>query len=799
LRQELDSNLVVWLKEAMSLDQIKCQVLKRINDQIDKLCSESLPQLDIPVSPDLHHDMKLSMVELIDKACNGDLDPDGSIGHLIELSYSIDLGDYRGKIKSMLDTWIPKSMNVAAASENWQRWTKAKKLLYGRFSTSKNPELEREISVAENSLFSTSLCHGLLAKIQQLYSDKGYFKKLLLSPFDEKKNGCTLLQEFKDAGTEYWTAKEETWNAYMPYLIRLLRDLGLAQGEVLKTLEIFAKIRFSSKIGAPDRASTDPVKNRLFSPEGEITILPPDQRQANSSKDNMDRYEVAKGLEHILNNLMRAVDILAQEAADAWAEKSAPGILKVVFQEGLGLDIQAPARIHSMLADALKARLSKFLKTLASNGQVHFNTIIENTQRLWISEAEYLNPSGLKWEKTGEKKPTEGRDRSDPEGESESKLSKELRMRSTGKKIQFTQEEWDDFGISDLHDDDFIKSGDVYFKPAANFTYIDHILKEESVNEDVATKTRSILLSKDEWRSLKKEFFVTKWKEVNSKPTGEKIDDQKLAEALRDLMHEGWAEFSWEERKKHAFFTACGLNWEKTGEKKPTAGRELEVPKLVGALKSKTQFTKEEWNDFGISDLRYDDYIEVGNAYFKPGFSYEFLMTSREVDIYVELKTETGNFIGPKYKYRYFEPAGFVDDNDMFAFVKGEENTNKPVVYKLATVAWSESEEGPKSAYVDEKGGRKLAGRVMTAVLVNKGIIREGILAWLLESDPSDVMKEVIRCLEVCIDVIMSPSVGFVSTRDIFNITSGIYAHFPFRVLKAERKMLNATSRRYTF
>jgi len=56
-----------------------------------------------------------------------------------------------------------------------------------------------------------------------------------------------------------------------------------------------------------------------------------------------------------------------------------------------------------------------------------------------------------------------------------------------------------------------------------------------------------------------------------------------------------------------------------TGAKKPAEGRELtDKPKLAEALMSKTQFAQEEWDDFGISDLRYGDFIKSGGAYFKP-------------------------------------------------------------------------------------------------------------------------------------------------------------------------------------
>ena len=65
------------------------------------------------------------------------------------------------------------------------------------------------------------------------------------------------------------------------------------------------------------------------------------------------------------------------------------------------------------------------------------------------------NPSGLKWTNVGCKKPTFGRELDKPE------LAHALT-----EKTDFKQKEWDDFEISMLRYDDFIKGGECYFKPA---------------------------------------------------------------------------------------------------------------------------------------------------------------------------------------------------------------------------------------------------------------------------------------------------------------------------------------------
>jgi len=70
-------------------------------------------------------------------------------------------------------------------------------------------------------------------------------------------------------------------------------------------------------------------------------------------------------------------------------------------------------------------------------------------------------PSGLKWEKTGATKPTQGRELHEP------KLTLALAKDTT-----FTKQEWGGFGICDLRRDDFIISDGFYFKPAGKRSLI---------------------------------------------------------------------------------------------------------------------------------------------------------------------------------------------------------------------------------------------------------------------------------------------------------------------------------------
>ena len=70
--------------------------------------------------------------------------------------------------------------------------------------------------------------------------------------------------------------------------------------------------------------------------------------------------------------------------------------------------------------------------------------------------------------------------------------------------------------------------------------------------------------------------------------------------------------------------TVDGLKWVKVGETAPS-GQALDCSKLAKALVNTTTFTKEEWEVFGITDLRTNHFIKSGdfqghqpNTYFQP-------------------------------------------------------------------------------------------------------------------------------------------------------------------------------------
>ena len=64
--------------------------------------------------------------------------------------------------------------------------------------------------------------------------------------------------------------------------------------------------------------------------------------------------------------------------------------------------------------------------------------------------------------------------------------------------------------------------------------------------------------------------------------------------------------------------SASGLRWASVGLTKPAQGQELSNNVLSASLQSKTEFTQREWDNFGVKDLRSDDYIKAGDCYYRP-------------------------------------------------------------------------------------------------------------------------------------------------------------------------------------
>jgi hypothetical protein len=87
---------------------------------------------------------------------------------------------------------------------------------------------------------------------------------------------------------------------------------------------------------------------------------------------------------------------------------------------------------------------------------------------------------------------------------------------------------------------------------------------------------------------------------------------------------------------------SLGLKWLPAGDSEPAMGRNLEHAKLAEALKSKTEFTKQEWEAFGIKDLRTDQFIKSGYSYFQPAAGRPVVWTDCKAAPHMT-ETQTGS------------------------------------------------------------------------------------------------------------------------------------------------------------
>ena len=98
-----------------------------------------------------------------------------------------------------------------------------------------------------------------------------------------------------------------------------------------------------------------------------------------------------------------------------------------------------------------------------------------------------------------------------------------------------------------------------------------------------------------------------------------------------------------------------GLRWTFAGATPPPSGRDLENSSLSDALMHKTDFTPQEWEEFGVSHARMDDYVKSGESYFKPQ-SRKTEFTQKEWDLIGVSDLRTDDFI--KCGNLYFQPDG---------------------------------------------------------------------------------------------------------------------------------------------
>ena len=67
-------------------------------------------------------------------------------------------------------------------------------------------------------------------------------------------------------------------------------------------------------------------------------------------------------------------------------------------------------------------------------------------------------------------------------------------------------------------------------------------------------------------------------------------------------------------------YSPLGLKWKERGSEKPAVGQEIKNKALAAELRQRLKFTRKdsEWDEFEVSSLSGDSYIQSGNKYFSP-------------------------------------------------------------------------------------------------------------------------------------------------------------------------------------
>ena len=78
-----------------------------------------------------------------------------------------------------------------------------------------------------------------------------------------------------------------------------------------------------------------------------------------------------------------------------------------------------------------------------------------------------------------------------------------------------------------------------------------------------------------------------------------------------------------------------GLKWRLMGETLPEDAQLLQNRELAAALQHKLEFTRQEWASFKVANLRTNQYVQVGTAYYQPVFgSFRQLATDHCIYVY---------------------------------------------------------------------------------------------------------------------------------------------------------------------
>ena len=127
------------------------------------------------------------------------------------------------------------------------------------------------------------------------------------------------------------------------------------------------------------------------------------------------------------------------------------------------------ASVRERLADRRLARVWATLLDDDYEGAVQTWESLKNVHDLLVANRSFHHgmPSGLMWKLAGAARPTGGGEQVDsPELASTLASKIEGAAPKPGLVVELSRKEWESLGIEELHSDDYIKSGDVYFRPA---------------------------------------------------------------------------------------------------------------------------------------------------------------------------------------------------------------------------------------------------------------------------------------------------------------------------------------------
>ncbi len=224
-------------------------------------------------------------------------------------------------------------------------------------------------------------------------------------------------------------------------------------------------------------------------------------------------------------------------------------------------------------------------------------------------------PAGLKWKGCGTDMPEGSR-----------LLTNDKLAKALEEKQKFTRQEWEAFGIKDLQTNDVVKVGSQYFKPVGTpaatkiqiQNEIDAFVQEmfNFVRNESQTTPSQV-----DYQKMKVLQYLLEKNDCEAVP----VDDNAVAEEAKKMLFDG--------RATEAL--PAGLKWEGCGTEMPQGSQLLKNAKLTKALKKKKEFTREEWDAFGISDLRTNHVVKVRREHFKP----VALLTNRHLCAYFRLPT----------------------------------------------------------------------------------------------------------------------------------------------------------------